>query len=123
MHTESAKPKLAYLIVTALLSLMMLASAVAYLTAPMMEKAFIQLGFPAYFRIELAIGKILGMIALWASVPANVREWVYAGFGITFISAIIAHTSTTGSQTAIGPLVALLLLIASYRMAPQRTLA
>ncbi len=50
------------------------------------------LGFPDYFRIELVIAKTLGGILLLVpGIPARVKEWIYAGFGIEMISALIAH--------------------------------
>ena len=50
------------------------------------------LGFPDYFRIELVIAKTLGGILLLVpQTPARVKEWIYAGFGIEMISALIAH--------------------------------
>jgi putative oxidoreductase len=50
------------------------------------------LGFPDYFRVELVIAKIIGAILLFIpQVPDRIKEWIYAGFGITMISALIAH--------------------------------
>jgi putative oxidoreductase len=50
------------------------------------------LGFPDYFRIELSIAKLIGAILLLVpQTPSRVKEWIYAGFGITLISALIAH--------------------------------
>ncbi len=47
-----------------------------------------RLGYPDYFRIELAVFKIIGGILLILSaVPALYKEWAYVGFGINFISA------------------------------------
>jgi predicted enzyme related to lactoylglutathione lyase len=52
---------------------------------------FAQLGFPNYFRIELTVAKLIGAFALLVpAVPARVREWIYASFGIVLISAFIA---------------------------------
>lgn len=51
-----------------------------------------RLGFPDYFRIELVTAKIIGAIALLLPfTPAWIKEWVYAGFTITMVSALIAH--------------------------------
>lgn len=51
-----------------------------------------KLGFPDYFRIELVIAKVLGAIALLLPfVSLRVREWVYTGFIIAMVSALIAH--------------------------------
>ena len=50
------------------------------------------LGFPDYFRIELFIAKIIGATLLLIPLtPARIKEWIYAGFGIAMISALIAH--------------------------------
>ena len=50
------------------------------------------LGFPDYFRIELSIAKVLGAVTLLLpQTPERIKEWIYAGFGITMISALIAH--------------------------------
>ena len=57
----------------------------------MTPEAFIRLGLPDYFRVELAWAKLLGIVLLLAPVPARVKEWVYAGFAITLVSALIAH--------------------------------
>jgi uncharacterized membrane protein YphA (DoxX/SURF4 family) len=107
--------KITYWITTAIVALMMLYSASAYLTQPTMAAAFHHLGYPDYFRIELAIGKILGAILLLAPVAARFKEWAYAGFAITFISAFIAHTAS-GDPVAnrIMPVIFLILLIVSY---------
>lgn len=92
---------------------MMAASAYGYLTAPMFAGAFTHLGFPGYFRVELAIAKFAGVVALLAPVPRWMKEWAYAGFAITLVSAFIAHTSTDGPQTAVPPVVAFAILIVS----------
>lgn len=56
------------------------------------EGAFVHLGFPSYFKVELTVAKILGVLALLIPVvPFKVKEFAYAGFAITLISASIAH--------------------------------
>jgi hypothetical protein len=82
-----------YWIVTALLCLQMSFTAYAQLRLPQVAEAFTQLGFPAYFRVELAWAKFLGVVLLLAPVPARLKEWAYAGFAITLASALIAHFS------------------------------
>lgn len=50
---------------------------------------------PHYLRNELSVFKILGLIVLvLPQFPARMKEWAYAGFGITLISAIVAHYSS-----------------------------
>ena len=57
-----------------------------------MKEAFNHLGFPDYFRIELAIAKFVGVsLLLLPLVPKNLKEWAYCGFSITLISASISH--------------------------------
>jgi hypothetical protein len=107
--------KIIYWITTAIVSLMMAFSAYAYLTQPAMKQGFHHLGFPDYFRIELAIAKIIAAIVLLAPVSARLKEWAYAGLAFTFISAFIAHGASGDPLSApIMPLVLLALLIASY---------
>ncbi len=107
--------KILYYVFTLLLSVMMIFSAYFYFTSNQAKEGFHHVGFPDFFRIELGIAKILGAIALLAPVPARVKEWAYAGFGITFISAAVAHVAVGDPlQNIIGPLVGLLLLVGSY---------
>jgi uncharacterized membrane protein YphA (DoxX/SURF4 family) len=54
-----------------------------------------RLGFPAYFRVELTIAKIIGAVLLMIpQVPQRIREWVYVGFCICLISAVIAKSNS-----------------------------
>lgn len=106
--------RVTFYVTTGVFSALMAFSAFAYLTQPMMAQAFTHLGFPPYFRVELAIAKLLGVAALLAPVPARVKEWAYAGFGITLISAIIAHATVDGPDKAVMPAVIGVLLIGSY---------
>ena len=80
-------------IATALFCLQIAFTAYAQLSLPLVAEAFTQLGFPAYFRVELALAKLLGVALLLAPVSARLKEWVYAGFAITLGSALIAHLS------------------------------
>ncbi|MCE7065742.1 DoxX family protein [Dyadobacter sp. CY326] len=107
--------KIIYWTTTSLLAVMMIASAYGYLTQKEIQQGFVYLGFPDYFRVELAVAKLLGAIVLVAPLGRKCKEWAYAGFAITFVSAFIAHTSL-GSPVlkSIGPLMALMLLLISY---------
>jgi hypothetical protein len=78
-------------IVTALLCLQIGFTAYAQLGLPQVAEAFAHLGFPDYFRVELAWAKLLGVVLLLAPVPARLKEWAYAGFAFTLGSALIAH--------------------------------
>jgi hypothetical protein len=110
------KNTIIYWVSTGIISFMMLFSAYQYLYNPAIATGFQHLGFPYYFRIELAIAKIAGAILLIAiQVPPRMKEWVYAGFAITFISAVIAHLSSgDGFKAALMPLIFLVILIISY---------
>jgi uncharacterized membrane protein YphA (DoxX/SURF4 family) len=107
--------KITYWITTAIVALMMTYSTYAYLTQPVVAQAFHHLGFPDYFRVELAIAKIIGAIVLVAPIGTRFKEWAYAGFAITFVSAFIAHTAS-GDPMAnrIMPVLFLVLLAVSY---------
>jgi len=82
-----------YWIITALFCLQMSFTAYAQLRLPQVAAAFTHFGFPAYFRVELSLAKLLGVALLLAPAPARLKEWAYAGFAITLASALIAHVS------------------------------
>jgi hypothetical protein len=59
------------------------------------EGAFAHLGLPHWFKIELTIAKVLGLLALLVpGIPPKPKEFAYFGFAITLISASIAHFSS-----------------------------
>jgi len=83
------------------------------------EGAFAHLGLPSYFKVELTIAKILGVLALVIpNVPVKIKEFAYFGFGLTLLSASIAHFARGDARLSvlfvIDPLVFLGLLIVSY---------
>jgi uncharacterized membrane protein YphA (DoxX/SURF4 family) len=107
--------KITYWIATAIVALMMAYSGYAYLTQEKAEQGFQHLGYPDYFRIELAFAKFIGALLLVLPLNARIKEWAYAGFTITFISAFIAHTFSGDPLSArIMPVIFLVLLTVSY---------
>jgi hypothetical protein len=107
--------KIIYWISTAIVALMMAFSAFAYLTQEEIKQGFVHLGFPDYFRVELAVAKLLGAVVLLVPLAPKFKEWAYVGFAITFISAFIAHTALADPiSNRIGPVIAFGLLAVSY---------
>ncbi|PHN01579.1 DoxX family protein [Flavilitoribacter nigricans] len=104
-----------YWISTALTALGMLFSAYAYLMKPELKEAFAHMGFPDFFRVELAVAKIIGVALLVLPVGMRWKEWAYAGFTIVFISALIAHVASgDGIGQIAAPVVFLAILMVSY---------
>lgn len=104
-----------YWVSTVLAMLTGATTAFMYFTNAQFIEGYRHLGFPDYFRIELGIFKILGMLILLVpAVPARIKEWAYVGFGITFISGIIAHGTVDGAGLAMAPMIPLIFLIVSY---------
>jgi hypothetical protein len=84
---------------------------------PFPEGAFKHLQLPGYFKIELTIAKILGLLVLvLPNVPVRIKEFAYFGFAITLISATIAHSSTGDPffPFIIDPVLFLVVLAVSY---------
>ena len=108
--------KTVYWTTTSLFSLWMIANAYAYLFVDEARVLCAHFGFPGYFRVELAIAKIMGVLVLLLPVKMpRLKEWAYAGFVITVISGFIAHLfSGDGLLAASSALVALALLLTSY---------
>lgn len=109
------KEKIIYWTSTGIVALMMVLSGAMYFTSPEVAEGFTHLGFPSYFRIELGLAKVIGALVLVVpQVPLRVKEWAYAGFGITFISAAIAHiTSGDPGSVVAGPVIFLAILAVS----------
>ena len=83
------------------------------------ESAFAHLGLPPWFKAELTAAKILGLLALAIPrVPRRLKEFAYFGFGLTLVSASLAHFSTGDAALSVffvlDPLVFLALLLVSY---------
>lgn len=108
--------KIIYYIATGLVVLGMAASAASYFFVPSVKAAFGHTGFPDWFRVELGIAKVLGVLALGIPViPARIKEWAYAGFFIDFFSAFLAHYEKGDPVLwQVRPLIILIILIVSY---------
>ena len=75
------------------------------------------LGYPDYFRIQLTVFKIIGgLLLVLPFVPTRYKEWAYAGFGISFISAFVGHWVVDGFNNGqtLFPLFILGILTVSY---------
>ena len=74
------------------------------------------LGYPDYFRILLGVFKVAGAIVLILPFfKGRIKEWAYAGFTFTMISAFVSHAVIDGinGQTFF-PLFILFILFISY---------
>lgn len=114
------KDKIIYLSTTGVISAVMVFSIISftfYDHAIYPDGAFQHLGLPPYFKMEITIAKALGLLALWLpGIPFKVREFAYFGFGITLVSAGIAHASIGDPlYNVVDPLVFLVILAISYR--------
>ena len=117
------KDNIIYWVTTGLIGAMMLFSAYNYFTNAEMKSAFVHLGFPDYFRIELGVAKIFGVLALLIpAVPNGLKQLAYAGFALVFISASIAHFASGDPMPApVAPLVFLGILAVSYVYSQKRS--
>ena len=105
-----------YWTTTGLIAALMLASAYMFCFTEAGRAGFEHLRLPAYFRFELTVAKALGALALVIpGVPSRIKELAYFGFGITIISAIVAHSANGDGWThVVDPLIVFAILYASY---------
>lgn len=101
------KDNIIYWISTGLFAVMMSLSAIMYFISPEVKANFDKLGFQDAFRIELGVAKLLGaLVLILPFFKGNIKEWAYAGFGITLISAVILHLSAGDPvSNVVAPLV------------------
>jgi len=101
MQTSKAT-RIGFWVATSLFCLQMGFTAYAQLNLPQVSAACTHLGFPPFFRVELSWAKFAGIAVLLAPVPARLKEWAYAGFAITLVSALVAHFSVGDGPEAWG---------------------
>ena len=107
------KTKIIYWITTSIICLF--ASTAIFMNSQMAIDGATHLGVPRWLGLEVSIGQLLGLVLLIVpAVPAKVKEWAYVGFGITYISAFIAHLVVDGYTSTWGPALAFTLLSVSY---------
>lgn len=110
---------IAYWIATTLVALVMTISGVmAIIHAPPMMKALAHLGYPPYFANLLGIGKMAGVCVFLLPGLLKFKEWVYAGFGITILSAAYSHWQSGDGLMALDPLFFFAMLVISYSTRP-----
>jgi hypothetical protein len=63
----------------------------------MAKEGIRHLGYPEYFGLMLVIFKVIGAIVLIVpQFPARIKEWAYAGFGISLICAFVSNGVVDG---------------------------
>jgi putative oxidoreductase len=119
---ESGQNKTVYWIAKGFISFFMLFSAYFSYSHP---ADLAKLGFPDYFRVELVLAKVIGAIVLLLPVtPVRVKEWIYTGFIIAMVSALIAHIcSDDPISRIIFVSVDLVLVLASMRYVSNKDLS
>lgn len=77
---------------TSIVAIFLLWSSYTYFFSKATIEGVRELGFPDFFRIQLAVLKIIAVVLLLTpQIPLFLKEWTYAGVGLFFITAIIAH--------------------------------
>ncbi len=79
---------------TGFVCLMLLISAAGYVFHQDTVKGIRDLGFPDFFRIQLAVLKVMAVpVLLLPMMPVQGKEWAYAGVALFLVTAIVAHTA------------------------------
>jgi len=112
----SRKDKLIYRISTGIIVAIMLWSAFNFTFNDEYKEAFKHLGLPNWFKAELTVAKVLGVIALLIpSLPVRIKEFAYSGFAIVLLSTPVAHLSSGDSfWLEVGHLFFFVCLVFSY---------
>lgn len=111
--------KIIYWITTGLIAASALFAGFAYLSGNQQAvQGFAHLGYPQHLRVILGIAKLLGALALLSPGIPRIKEWAYAGFGIAWICAVVAHSLAHETSSAISAAVLIVLLVISYTTRP-----
>jgi len=98
MTTEkkvSTATKVIYWVTTALITLSAIPGAFMINTA-MATQNCTHLGLPRWLMVESSIGSTIGALILIIPMWKWLKDWAYVAFGITYISAFIAHLTVDG---------------------------
>jgi hypothetical protein len=104
---------------TIILSAYLLLSAYTYFFNKNTIEGIKALGFPDFFRIELAVLKIVAaIILLLPIVPFQIKQWAYAGAALFLVTAIVAHIAHKDSVaiTIINLLLLAILVVSNYTL-------
>ena len=105
-------------LITAALLVLMTLSGALYLASPApLLRALEPLGYPGYFLRLLGVAKLLGVAALLVPGRPLFKEWAYAGFTFDLLAALASHLATGTATHAPPAILALVLVVASYRFA------
>ncbi|MDE1177431.1 MAG: DoxX family protein [Edaphobacter sp.] len=99
--------------------IMTISGVLAIIRSPDMMRAMAHLGYPPYFSNLLGVSKLVGVCVLLVPGLARLKEWAYAGFGITILSASYSHLLSGDGLLSLEPLVTFVALIVSYLMRPS----
>lgn len=84
-------PKI-YWITTGFISAYLLLSSYSYLFSASTIEGIRDLGFPDFFRIQLAVLKVIAaLLLIIPQIPNQLKEWGYAGTFFFMLTAIVAH--------------------------------
>ncbi|MEO1083618.1 MAG: DoxX family protein [Acidobacteriota bacterium] len=110
-----------YWATTGLVAAFLAASAGSYVLSPSTIEGIRELGFPDFFRIQLAVLKVMAVpVLLIPQVPMRVKEWGYAGVALFLLTAMIAHYAHRDPIALnLINLALLALLITSYLSMPS----
>lgn len=106
--------KIIYWVTTSIICLF--ASSAIFMNSEMAIEGTKHVGIPRWLGLEISIGQLIGLVLLIIpAVPARLKEWAYVGFGILYISAVVAHIAIGDPiNNTIMAIVFFGLLLASY---------
>ncbi|OCX52334.1 hypothetical protein BEL04_12740 [Mucilaginibacter sp. PPCGB 2223] len=106
--------KVIYWITTCLIALPQLPGAFM-INTDIAKQGTAHLGLPHWLMVEASIGNTIGALILLIPMWKWLKDWAYVAFGITFISAFIAHVSVDGfGSEAIQAIIFFGILFTSY---------
>ncbi|MFM6994626.1 MAG: DoxX family protein [Sediminibacterium sp.] len=106
--------KIIYWVTTSIICLF--ASSAIFMNSEMAIEGTKHVGIPRWLGLEISIGQLIGLVLLIVpAVPARIKEWAYVGFGILYISAVVAHIAIGDPiNNTVMAIVFFGLLLASY---------
>ncbi|WP_346236331.1 DoxX family protein [Niabella insulamsoli] len=108
--------KIIYWITTVIIVLWEGVMPALYSQSELAKEGLAHLSYPVYFGNLLVAFKIVGSVILIIPFAHWIKDWAYAGFAFTFISAAVSHgvIDGVGNFQTFMPLIFLAILLVSY---------
>ncbi|WP_226576347.1 DoxX family protein [Acuticoccus sediminis] len=108
--------KIAQMVLQGLVAFVFLVSGVLNLAGVMTEE-MVRLGYPGYFTTIVGVAYIVGVICIYQTRVAFLRDWAFGAMAATLVAAVGSHVLAGDPIGSAAPaIVTLVVFVAAYTL-------